>query len=189
MALMFRNESEAVVRKAHQKKDSKKDHGRTAAQTQISASHVSFIDERSPASSTELVTYSSPRLGSPAHLSQNPSPPVQDMATCFFFHNFVMSDSDHCRGHMDHLPQMMQTPCSPLSAAISSVGMACLSNVTRSPGAMVAARQEYTSAVRLTNFALQDPVQSKADGMLMTVMLLGMFEVSRALKSYNPELR
>jgi hypothetical protein len=185
MALMFRNESEAVVRKAHQKKESKKDGGRTASQTRNSADHAPSDDEESSASSTDLVTSHPKLLGSSAHLLRNLTPSVQDLATCFFFRNFVLSDSDNCKGHMDHLPKMSQTSGGPLSAAISSVGMACLSNVTNSSDVMFAARQEYASAVRLTNMALQDPVQTKSDGMLTTVMLLGMFEVSFSLRTLS----
>src|SRR6266496_1188506 len=94
MTLMFRNESESVVRKAHQKKESKKERERTASQTRISADQVASADEISPAPSQVLVSYDPSSLGISAYLSRNPAPSVRDLATCFFFHNFVLSDMD-----------------------------------------------------------------------------------------------
>lgn len=64
-----------------------------------------------------------------------------------------------------------------LSATITAVGLAGLSNSNNAPDVMIVARQNYASALHLVNTALRDPIESKTDQTLVAVMLLGMYEV------------
>jgi hypothetical protein len=112
-----------------------------------------------------------------------PFPPLDDLATCFLFHHFVMNDIDPAKAHMGHLPSMVQDAGNDaLSTAAIAVGLGCLSNFRQWPSGMVRARQKRTWAVRLINIALQNPDQRSRDEVLMTVILLGVFEVSSGAK-------
>jgi hypothetical protein len=61
--------------------------------------------------------------------------------------------------------------------AITSVGLAGLSNVKRDEQMMLIARQKYASAIHLTRQALADPLEIKKDRTLRAVALLAFFEV------------
>ena len=65
-----------------------------------------------------------------------------------------------------------------LAEAITSVGMATLSNINRSTGQMAAARLKYSAALRATNCALLDPLEARSDETFIAIMLLAAFEVS-----------
>jgi Fungal specific transcription factor domain len=112
------------------------------------------------------------------HPRQSLTPPPEDRATCYFFSNFVLDESGVSRGHMAYLPRIYQQDSlnGALSAVISSVGLAALSNVSNDPTLMGKARQKHVSALSLTNAALRDPAIAKEDGTLAAVTLLGMFE-------------
>lgn len=69
------------------------------------------------------------------------------------------------------------SPDSALPAAITAVGLAALSNIHQCPQVMLEARKECTTAISLTNSALNDPVGFKRDDVLAAVLMLGMFEV------------
>ncbi|KAJ5748232.1 uncharacterized protein N7511_009928 [Penicillium nucicola] len=82
-----------------------------------------------------------------------------------------------CGGHMSYLlPLMKENQSSAVNAALTAVGLAALSNIRLSPRMMLKARQEYTTALSQTNYALKDPLLSRRDDILAAVVLLGMFE-------------
>ena len=111
-----------------------------------------------------------------------------DQATCFFFYNFVVVNLGFSRGHLDAIPILIQRPGNgALVATVISVGMAALSNTKAAPQVMVAARQSYVKALRLINTALRDPVESKTDQTLSAILLLGLFEVSRAARNVQKQ--
>jgi hypothetical protein len=64
-----------------------------------------------------------------------------------------------------------------LQIVIKSIGIAGLSTVTKNPQLMMAAKKSYVSALRLTNTMLGSGAKSTSDQMLMTVLLLGLYEV------------
>jgi hypothetical protein len=103
-----------------------------------------------------------------------PSTPVNDQAVCFFYGNYVLPSEDY----LAFLATAQSTWKSPaVLAAVSALGLAALANIQMSPTTMMAAREEYTTALSYTNHALRDPILSKSDSTFAAVTLLGMFEV------------
>lgn len=80
---------------------------------------------------------------------------------------------------MEYLPSFLSQPnvgkC--LLTSVQATGLAGLSNVLHSPDLMGRARAEYVSAIQLTNAALRSPQESREDSTLLSVMLLGMYEM------------
>jgi hypothetical protein len=107
----------------------------------------------------------------------NPEYPEQDIARSFLYVNY-MTGGPRC-GHMSYLlPLMEGSRNSAANAAVSAVALAALSNVRLSPKTMRKAQKEYTTALSLTNLALQDPIMCRTDDTLAAVVMLGTFEVS-----------
>jgi hypothetical protein len=176
---MFRDESDEVARKA-QTKEIKKLHtekraiphrgkGKSPASVSATSSDESSPDPDSPP----------PDVVDGIVMFQTPSPNVDDLATCLFLRNYVVSASGFSSGIMDHLPSIHSQAQhhGVLSVTISAVGLALMSNINRAPEIMAVAREKYATALKMTNTALQHSTESKADPTLMAVMLLGMFEV------------
>jgi hypothetical protein len=66
--------------------------------------------------------------------------------------------------------------------AVSSVGYAGLSNVTKNPQHMVVARKKYATSLRNITTALMDTSKADLDATFKSVMLLAAFEASIALR-------
>lgn len=112
----------------------------------------------------------------------NPEYPEQEIARSFLYVNY-MTGGPRC-GHMTYLlPLMEGSQNSAANAAVSAVALASFSNIRLSPQTMRKAQQEYTTALSLTNLALQDPVMCKTDDTLAAVVMLGIFEVSAPQKA------
>lgn len=119
------------------------------------------------------------RLDKTASIISRPNPgyPEQDIARSFLYVNY-MTRGPRC-GHMSYLlPLMESSRNSAANAAVNAVALAALSNIRLSPKTMRKAHQEYTTALSLTNLALQDPVMCRTDDTLAAVVMLGTFEVS-----------
>ena len=121
-------------------------------------------------------------VSQPTPTLQAPSTSVEHQARCFFVKNYVWADSDSARGHLDHVPGLFGA-CGndTLVVTLTAVGMAALANLKSDPGMMAAARQNYVTALHLTNAALQDTVGVRTDQTLTAVILLGIFEVHNLL--------
>lgn len=87
------------------------------------------------------------------------STPDECLARCISIMN--ESDDDSCLQH-----------------AISAVYKGFYSFVSKSKDMEAAAETSFATAVSLARTALDDPVESKSDAMLLTVLLLSMFDVS-----------
>ncbi|OQU96256.1 Fungal Zn2-Cys6 binuclear cluster domain-containing protein isoform 2 [Cladophialophora immunda] len=149
-SLVIRNESTEVARKAQLKRAKELD--------------------RDPKSSA-CRSRSAPTAGLLVPLVQQPSIPMREHAICFAQQSYLDTWL---------WPSTLDLDIADNAAASSSVtalGLAILANTKLSPPLMMAAREEYTAALRSTNIALQDPLLSKSDLTLMAVMFLGMFEV------------
>jgi hypothetical protein len=106
------------------------------------------------------------------------APNIEELATGFFFSNYVIDVKGPTRGHLDHLHDIYNTydMDENLLASMKAVGLAGCSHVTHSPQLMKGARQQYTKALRLTNEALASPTDAKKDSTLLAIMILGIFE-------------
>lgn len=61
--------------------------------------------------------------------------------------------------------------------SMNAVGLASFSNSIHSPELMVQAREDYMTAIQLTNVALRSPESAKKDSTLFAVMILSIFEI------------
>jgi hypothetical protein len=105
---------------------------------------------------------------------------VQHQATCFFFHTYDwVGTSSLVNGTFDSETETSLTPLGEkaLLAGISSVGKATLANLQTSHSLKVSARQDYVTALRLTNAAIRDGAQAIRDTTLSAIFLLSLFEV------------
>lgn len=103
----------------------------------------------------------------------------EDQAACHFFTNYVYSRSTFRRGYFEFLPEVFtqNSSDSPVAEIITSLGMAGLANVRRVPEAKAIANYKYASALHGVNALLRDPARATDDETLITVLLLGLYEV------------
>lgn len=86
-------------------------------------------------------------------------------------------------GHLDYLVPLLNSetnPNSPLQLAYSACGLAAMSNRERAVSTDLTelSFMQHSRAMRAMQKALADPIQSKSDATLATVILLSFFEVS-----------
>jgi len=126
-------------------------------------------------SGNSLVNTTISFAGVPYGISSSP----EDLAIPLVFHYFSQDESDSGGLLIPKTARVTrETKDAALSAALSALGYAILSNTRRSPRELIEGRRQYGKAVRLTSNALQNPAVSRADEILGTVILLAMFEVS-----------
>jgi hypothetical protein len=166
---MFRDETRKVVRKAKAKE----------MERNASPEEDTLTKPSQPYSDRSPKVYSP--QGDIELVMRNPSPPIEDCAISFFFHHHdAPVPRSFSRGFLDILPAIYQKELNsngPLPEIITAISLAGISNLQGAPDVMIAARMKHTAALRVVNAALQDPASAKADSTLMTVMLLGLFEV------------
>ena len=107
------------------------------------------------------------------------SMPLEEQASCFFFHHFVTDDPSTPIGYGKYLPKIynLDSAYANLPGIITSIGLAGLSNLKSSPETMIVARKKHTAVLRSLNSSLQDPKTATTDATFLTVLLLGLFEV------------
>ena len=107
------------------------------------------------------------------------SMPLEEQASCFFFHHFVSDDPSTPIGYAKFLPRIynLESAYGNLPGIVTSIGLAGLSNVKSSPETMILARKRHTAVLRSLNSSLQDPKTAAKDATFLTVLLLGLFEV------------
>ena len=106
--------------------------------------------------------------------------PAEDQASCFFFSNYVEPANAH-NSMYEYLPAMYGSTHrdSALFFVITALGLAGLSNHKCAPQLMSEATLRYDAALHLVNEMLGDPVTAKADQTLVSILLLGLYEVRR----------
>lgn len=170
LALMFRDENEKVVTKARVPKPKPEQRKRSSSFGSLTCSSESA----SPSGSVQEQAMI-PRL-----MIRSPSPAAQDEGIKFFFNHYV-TEVQGPWGDLD----IVETAMFPLlhrsdsfANAVSSVGYAGLSNVTKDPKHMIVARRKYVASLRDITRALGDVANSDLDATLKSVLLLAAFEVS-----------
>jgi hypothetical protein len=172
IGLVFRDESETVVRKATMNSNQK--HG--TSETREAPTTVPALPLNS-LTSLRTALRQHPRHGRDGRLFACTT--YEDLAIAFFFTHYLTVNSPSDKAHLDFLPSMCSALLmdSPLPSAIVSVGMAGLANKKKAPEIMIAARRKYTSALSLTMAALSKTASATTDQTLITVILLGLYEV------------
>jgi len=97
----------------------------------------------------------------------------------FFFHHYVSEDPTSPISYANYLPKLYnhESAYSALPCIIAAIGMAGISNMQTDSATMIWARQKHMDVLRSLNSSLQDPKTAKSDVTMMTVILLGLFEL------------
>lgn len=174
---MFRDENEKVLTKARasrQPSDSTKRNKsklRKNSEGSIASSSRSTSVARTPAVLNTLRRSISPFIAGP----------LQDEGIRFFFTHYVTTSSKFPTGEVNGLrnspPWSLLTINPSFNNAVSSVGFAGLSNVTKDPEHTIAARKKYAASLRDITTALNNTSKSDLDATFKSVMLLAAFEV------------
>lgn len=171
MDLLFRNETNKVTAKAR----TSKTYSATGRRDVLNS------EGRSDTALTcQLNSAPSPLRFIPRSLSI----PLEDEATNYFFHSYVLSDPVISSTFLSYVPTLYKNgaDASPLPEIIASIGMASISNIKNDPRIMFAARRKHALVLQAINRALQDPESAKLDTTFAAVLLLCLFEVSTVLK-------
>ncbi len=118
-------------------------------------------------------------IPAPQWVPATPALPIDQIATHFFFSNFVavMHNGDS-RGFLDYVIPLVNTRSSnrTVSLAFSAASLAALANRPNAKQLLPRAEEQYMRAIRHVNAALRDPVEQTTDQTLASVLLLGLFE-------------
>lgn len=174
-SMVFRDETKKVVRKANAAKTQNKIPS-SAARSLEEGAKLSEFSAVAADGELDMTTQENNQLA-----VRNPPISLDEQSACFFFNNFCHSSlaSSKVHGRLYFLPRVYSqlSPRNTLAQIISSIGMAAMASTFKCPEMMFAAREKHTSVLRATNVALQDPHEAKTDSTLVTVLLLGIFEV------------
>ncbi|KAJ6029329.1 hypothetical protein N7499_000475 [Penicillium canescens] len=104
-------------------------------------------------------------------------PNIDEIGVNYFFDNFVAKGSSSC-GYLNYISTISKSDGqhSTLVASMAAVGLVTLANAARQPKLVSHARVKYSEAIQRVNLALQSPVESLKDSILMSVISLGVFE-------------
>ncbi|KAK4242416.1 hypothetical protein C8A03DRAFT_29347 [Achaetomium macrosporum] len=110
------------------------------------------------------------------------APSCQERGFAWFLARYVNADETVSHQRFDFLrevwkPSSSEPQVDSVLASMTAVGLMGLASTTRSPDLMEAARKSYGTALRLVNHALQDPVEPVKDSTMLSVLILGVFEM------------
>lgn len=121
-------------------------------------------------------------------VQKKPTPPprslstnYKDMSIEFFITHHVILPTAQSKGYLDCTLRLLdshdnKSSMSPLTSAVRAVGLATYANIVRSPDLLQGAMMDYTNALRLTNMSLSKPTEATKETVLLSVILLGLFE-------------
>lgn len=138
---------------------------------------------------TETVIQKSRKRGKPS-IPAAITIPVEEQAKHMFISQYVFGSSPL----LDYMPTFYPSGLKDvhLDETIRAVGLAFFSNEVFSPSVLQTARKKYGHALLLTNKALQSPQSVTKDTMLLTVLLLDLFEnlvIKDEYSSLEPETK
>ena len=123
----------------------------------------------------------------PLSLTPPPCPPIGELGASFFFAKYTFNEHPYANDYHDWLLESYSSEGDALSAVIQAVGIAGISNVSYTPHIVAKSNEQYCKALSAVNEALCDPTRAITDTMLMSVILLGWFEVNRPLSTQTAE--
>lgn len=102
-----------------------------------------------------------------------------------FFQDFA---SSALSSDLDFLPTLyLQAGVNgPLSNAVAATGSALISRRTGDTSSMLVAREHYHIALEQTRQVLKRPTSAKSDELLMTTIVLGLFEAGIKYDTWAP---
>jgi hypothetical protein len=171
MDLMFRDQSKEVACKVQRIK--RKAKPKDSASVNVAAPDCCHVFQKSVDSDNSLASECLSGCWSTLEVS------AEEQAVCFFFSNYVLEPSKPNKSLYNYLPAFYnhESGKSPLSCAIAALGLAGLSYRRSEPSLLSASKSVYSSALRLTNEALRNPITAVTDATLISVLLLGLYEV------------
>lgn len=151
--VLFRDESDRIIRKAHQIKDSKS----------------TLIQDTNALALCQSYAGISPSL----------SQPVTELGANFFFTKYTFLEPPYSKDSISWLARSyLEDATNPvLQLVIEAVGMLGISNVFHAPNVASKARRKYCNAMAAMKRSLNDPTKAVADTTFVAVMLFGLFEV------------
>ena len=107
------------------------------------------------------------------------TPSIDERAEKFFFTHYVFGEKGGAEIQSEiHSSSLIGTEIDKvLQTSIKAVGLAGYASFVSAPELMKQAQQHYVAAIKLTSAALGSPVEVKKDRTLLSVMILGLFEV------------
>lgn len=170
-SLVFRDETKKVVRKAKAARTLNK----SSSSVVIRPNEGAHLAEKSTIAAD--VAPDLPYNTRNHIIFQNPSIPLHEHGTSFYFHEFS--------NRAEFLLAVYKGVSleNPLVDVIKSIGMAAIANKLKSPEIMFAASEKQTSVLRAINLSLQNREEARTDSTMLTILLLGTFEVNAWLCS------
>jgi hypothetical protein len=114
----------------------------------------------------------------------NLAPTWQENGLAYFFSRYVAADETPSHQKFDFVRDVWKPSSSASDAQIDSVlasmtavGLMRWATSSQAPGLMDAARKSYGTALRLINHALQDPAEAVKDSTMLSILILGVFEM------------
>ena len=148
------------------------------ARTSSKSTSHDGVDEAQFDPTLDLSTYSKPRSMSMPNTIPNSSL-LEHIATSRFFHHYGCPKRTFYRLELDYISSVIDNATNRGILAEIIIALGILTWPSKSPASRLAARCRYARALRLTNQALVDAKQTNTDEVLMAVILLGCYEVSR----------
>ena len=113
--------------------------------------------------------------------------PYVDQAASFFFFTYDSKEAESLKSIFKYLPSLyVGCQDSAFSSIITALGLAGLSRHRNIPHMMSIATVKYETALRQIREDLQDPAAAKADETLVSVILLGLYEVTVSILRADP---
>ncbi|KAF2479730.1 hypothetical protein BDY17DRAFT_304509 [Neohortaea acidophila] len=174
--LVFRDQSANVIKraKAQERKRSVKSESPSSNASPAPDTDDSIIldSESQDGEDLELVV-----RGLPPMLSLQPE--VENMATCYFNSNYSVGITVPGHGEFNSVTvSLIWDLMDPvLATSIKATSLASFGHHVRSDELAKSSRVEYTKALKMTNAALSSPSQVKKDSTLVSVILLGLYEM------------
>ncbi|KAG9239468.1 hypothetical protein BJ875DRAFT_448170 [Amylocarpus encephaloides] len=173
--LLFRDENATVLRKAWGPKP--RHEGQKNKKTSTKSKAAELVHSPVP----EHVNFNFLSLAwDPSISPQNLSTPADDEGIKFFFTHYVSVVSTNSAGQVILTSSPLWDAVSSNTSfynAVSSVGFAGLSNVTKDQGHMIVARKKYAVALDEIKALLKSAPKQHLDGAFKSVLTLAVFEV------------
>lgn len=104
---------------------------------------------------------------------------MESQAPCYFFANYVLENTSCSKGYLEYLPGLCENEVTNgfLTEAVTALGLVGLAMRRHDSSALNSARKNYASALNQLNVALTSKEGALTDHALITVFLLGLYEV------------
>lgn len=109
------------------------------------------------------------------------TPAIENLGAQFFFQKFVSNEIPVTTNFNSWLMQSYNTDGKDgaLRSTIEAIGLSAICNISYAPSMETKAKQQYNVAMRSLRCLLSDVTSASLDSTLMTVILLGQYEVGR----------